>query len=78
MIQAACIVGKNNEPLYFYCNPSQYNRDTMLEALRRVPDPLEIEIVDPGEYLHLQMLCHSCLDFILEKKSRWLNFAVMY
>ena len=76
MIQAACIVGKNNEPLYFYC-PSQYNRDAMLEALRRVPDPLEIEIVDPGEYLHLQMLCHSCLDFILEKKSR-LNFAVMY
>ena len=72
MIQAACIVGKNNEPLYFYCNSAQYSRDADMKEVstRRDLDPLEIESVEPGEYLQLQMLCHSCLDIILEKKNR--------
>lgn len=76
MIQAACIVGKNNEPLYFYCNSSQYSRDVMEVSTRRDLDPLEIESVEPGEYLHLQMLCHSCLDIILEKKTRSVKYIM--
>ena len=77
MIQAACIVGKNNEPIYFYCNPSQYISRDVVEATgsEQLQGPLEIESIDPGEYLHLQMLCHSCVDIILEKKIRCIEFC---
>ncbi len=44
------LVGKWNEPLYFFCKE------------------------EASEYLHLQMIAHSALDVIEERKKRYSVF----
>lgn len=64
MILSVCIVGINNEPLYFYYNPIKSNKDTYTES----DDILGSH--GKNDYFHMQMVSHSCLDLIFEKKNR--------
>lgn len=52
-ILSVALIGKQNEPLYFYCKD-----------------------VETSENLHLQMIAHSALDVIEEKKKRFALSAV--
>lgn len=53
-ILSVALIGKQNEPLYFYCKD-----------------------VETSENLHLQMIAHSALDVIEEKKKRYAFLAVV-
>ena len=44
---AVAFIGKQNEPLYFYCEE------------------------DYAELIHVQMIAHSSLDIIEEKRKKW-------
>jgi hypothetical protein len=46
-IVCIALIGKQNEPLYFYCKE------------------------DSSEFIHLQMIAHSALDVIEEKKKKY-------
>jgi hypothetical protein len=52
-ILSVALIGKQNEPLYFYCKD-----------------------VETSENLHLQMIAHSALDVIEEKKKRFVLSTV--
>jgi hypothetical protein len=52
-ILSVALIGKQNEPLYFYCKD-----------------------IETSENLHLQMIAHSALDVVEEKRKKY-SFIVL-
>jgi hypothetical protein len=52
-IVCLALIGKQNEPLYFYCKE------------------------DSSEFVHLQMIAHSALDVVEERKKKY-EFYVLF